>query len=96
VITGIHAKPVGTILTTTSVMEEFGGSPGTIRTLLERLANDGALINKGPDPDHHGKASVGLQALSNPPETFGRIAAPAGSSSRWLGALECALFGGVQ
>jgi hypothetical protein len=51
----IIEKPAGTWLTVSGVMREVGGSPATVRKVLDSLAGDGTLTHPIDDPKHSGK-----------------------------------------
>jgi predicted transcriptional regulator len=51
----IVAKPAGTWLTVADVMREAGGSPATVRKVLDELSTAGTLTNAFDDPKHSGK-----------------------------------------
>jgi len=53
--TAISAKPAGTWLTVSGVMREVGGSPATVRKVLDELASAGTLTDPIDDPKHSGK-----------------------------------------
>jgi hypothetical protein len=50
----ITAKPPGTWLTVTGVMREAGGSPATVRKVLDELAAAGTVTEPIDDPKHSG------------------------------------------
>lgn len=52
---GISAKPKGASLKVADVSEEIGGSPATVRKVLDQLTRDGVVVNKGPDPEYAGR-----------------------------------------
>ena len=62
---GIRAKNKGTKLTVAAVADELGGSPATVRKVLDQLTQDGVLANKGPDPDYgdRGRAPIIFQRV---------------------------------
>ncbi len=51
----IEAKPAGTWLTVNAVMREVGGSPATVRKVLDGLAAAGTVTDPIDDPKHSGK-----------------------------------------
>jgi len=51
----ISAKPPGTWLTVGGVMREVGGSPATVRKVLDGLAAAGTVTDPIDDPKHSGK-----------------------------------------
>ena len=51
----IASKPLGTWLTVTGVMREVGGSPATVRKVLDELAAAGTVTDPIDDPKHSGK-----------------------------------------
>ena len=51
----IAAKPAGTWLTVSGVMREVGGSPATVRKVLDGLAAAGTVTDPIDDPKHSGK-----------------------------------------
>jgi hypothetical protein len=51
----ITAKPPGTWLTVSALMREVGGSPATIRKVLDELATEGTVTDPIDDPKHSGK-----------------------------------------
>jgi hypothetical protein len=51
----IEAKSPGTWLTVSGVMREVGGSPATVRKVLDELAKAGTLTDPIDDPKHSGK-----------------------------------------
>jgi len=51
----ITAKPAGTWLTVAGVMHEVGGSPATVRKILDELSAAGTLTRPIDDPRHTGK-----------------------------------------
>jgi len=51
----ITAKPPGTWLTVNGVMAEAGGSPATVRKVLDELAAAGTVTDPIDDPKHSGK-----------------------------------------
>jgi hypothetical protein len=51
----ISAKPSGTWLTVSGVMHDVGGSPATVRKVLDELAAAGTLTDPIDDPKHSGK-----------------------------------------
>jgi predicted ArsR family transcriptional regulator len=51
----ISAKPAGTWLTVSALMREVGGSPATVRKVLDELASDGTVTDPIDDPKHSGK-----------------------------------------
>jgi hypothetical protein len=51
----IRAKPKGSALTVASIARELGGSPVTIRRLLDRLVEQQVVTNEGPDPNYKGR-----------------------------------------
>ena len=51
----ITSKPAGAWLTVAGVMREVGGSPATVRKVLDELAEDGTLTEPIDDPKHAGK-----------------------------------------
>jgi hypothetical protein len=51
----IAAKPAGTWLTVTGVMREVGGSPATVRKVLDGLAAAGTVTDPIDDPKHTGR-----------------------------------------
>jgi hypothetical protein len=54
-VSGIKAKNKGTKLTVAAVAEEIGGSPATVRKVLDQLTRDGVVTNNGPNPSHAGR-----------------------------------------
>jgi hypothetical protein len=50
----ITAKPSGTWLTVSGVMREAGGSPATVRKVLDELAAAGTVTDPIDDPKHSG------------------------------------------
>jgi hypothetical protein len=51
----ITSKPAGAWLTLAGVMREIGGSPATVRKVLDELAEAGTLTEPIDDPKHAGK-----------------------------------------
>jgi hypothetical protein len=51
----ITAKPAGTWLTVSGVMREVGGSPATVRKVLDELSAAGTVTDPIDDPKHSGK-----------------------------------------
>jgi hypothetical protein len=51
----VTAKPAGTWLTVAGVMNEVGGSPATVRKVLDELSAAGTLTRPIDDPRHSGK-----------------------------------------
>jgi hypothetical protein len=51
----VAAKPAGTWLTVSGVMREVGGSPATVRKVLDELSAAGTLTDPIDDPKHSGK-----------------------------------------
>ena len=51
----ITAKPAGTWLTVSGVMREVGGSPATVRKVLDELAAAGTVTDPIDDPKHSGR-----------------------------------------
>lgn len=51
----ITAKPAGTWLTVSGLMREVGGSPATVRKVLDELAATGSLTDPILDPKHSGR-----------------------------------------
>jgi hypothetical protein len=51
----ITSKPAGAWLTVAGVMREVGGSPATVRKVLDELAEAGTLTEPIDDPKHVGK-----------------------------------------
>ena len=51
----IASKPAGTWLTVGAVMREVGGSPATVRKVLDELAAAGTVTDPIDDPKHSGK-----------------------------------------
>ena len=51
----ITSKPPGTWLTVNGVMREAGGSPATVRKVLDELAAAGTVTDPIDDPKHSGK-----------------------------------------
>jgi hypothetical protein len=51
----ITAKTPGTWLTVNAVMREVGGSPATVRKVLDELAAEGTVTDPIDDPKHSGK-----------------------------------------
>jgi hypothetical protein len=51
----ITSKPAGAWLTVAGVMREVGGSPATVRKVLDELAEAGTLTEPIDDPKHAGK-----------------------------------------
>jgi hypothetical protein len=51
----ITAKPAGTWLTVGKIMHEVGGSPATVRKVLDELSAAGTLTHPIDDPKHTGK-----------------------------------------
>jgi hypothetical protein len=51
----ITSKPPGTWLTVNEVMREAGGSPATVRKVLDELAALGTVTDPIDDPKHSGK-----------------------------------------
>ena len=51
----VTAKSPGTWLTVSGVMREVGGSPATVRKVLDELAAAGTLTDPIDDPKHSGK-----------------------------------------
>ena len=51
----ISAKPAGTWLTVSALMREVGGSPATVRKVLDELAAEGTVTDPIDDPKHSGK-----------------------------------------
>jgi len=48
----VAAKPAGTWVTVAGVMREVGGSPATVRKVLDQLSADGTLTDAFDDPKH--------------------------------------------
>jgi hypothetical protein len=55
IIAVIEAKPAGTWLTVNAVMREAGGSPATVRKVLDELSAAGTVTDPIDDPKHSGK-----------------------------------------
>jgi hypothetical protein len=55
IVDTITTKAAGTWLTVSGVMREAGGSPATVRKVLDGLAAAGALTEPIDDPKHSGK-----------------------------------------
>src|SRR5262249_5887842 len=51
----VAAKPAGAWVTVAGVMREVGGSPATVRKVLDELSAAGTLTNAFDDPKHTGK-----------------------------------------
>ncbi len=51
----ITAKPAGTWLTVNGIMREVGGSPATVRKVLDELAAAGTVTDPIDDPKHSGR-----------------------------------------
>lgn len=51
----IVSKPAGTWLTVSGVMREVGGSPATVRKVLDELSASGTVTHPIDDPKHSGK-----------------------------------------
>jgi hypothetical protein len=51
----ITSKPTGTWLTVSGVMRDAGGSPATVRKVLDELAAAGIVTEPIDDPKHSGK-----------------------------------------
>lgn len=51
----VSSKPAGTWLTVSGVMQEVGGSPATVRKVLDELSATGTLTDPIDDPKHTGK-----------------------------------------
>jgi hypothetical protein len=51
----VSSKPAGTWLTVSGVMQEVGGSPATVRKVLDDLSASGTLTDPIDDPKHTGK-----------------------------------------
>jgi hypothetical protein len=51
----VTAKPAGAWVTVAAVMAEVGGSPATVRKVLDDLSAAGTLTNAFNDPKHTGK-----------------------------------------
>jgi hypothetical protein len=51
----ITAKPAGTWITVSDVMREVGGSPATVRKVLDELSAAGTLTDPIDDPKHSSK-----------------------------------------
>ena len=51
----IVSKPAGTWLTVSGVMQAVGGSPATVRKVLDELASSGLVTHPIDDPKHSGK-----------------------------------------
>jgi hypothetical protein len=51
----ITAKPAGAWLTVAGVMREVGGSPATVRKVLDDLSTAGTLTHSFADPKHNGR-----------------------------------------
>jgi hypothetical protein len=51
----ISSKAPGTWLTVAGVMREVGGSPATVRKVLDELAGNGTVTDPIDDPKHSGK-----------------------------------------
>jgi predicted ArsR family transcriptional regulator len=52
---GIAARPKGAKLTVAEISEEIGGSPATVRKVLDQLTKDGVVANEGPDLNYGGR-----------------------------------------
>ncbi len=51
----VTAKPAGTWLTVSGLMREVGGSPATVRKVLDELAAAGTITDPIDDPKHSGR-----------------------------------------
>ncbi|MGZ7087432.1 MAG: hypothetical protein ACXVIH_13965, partial [Ilumatobacteraceae bacterium] len=51
----VEAKPAGSWLTVSGIMREVGGSPATVRKVLDQLSAAGTLTHPIDDPKHSGK-----------------------------------------
>ncbi len=51
----VSAKPAGAWLTVSAIMREVGGSPATVRKVLDELAAAGTVTDPIDDPKHSGK-----------------------------------------
>lgn len=51
----VTAKPAGSWLTVSAIMREAGGSPATVRKVLDQLSAAGTLTDPIDDPKHSGK-----------------------------------------
>lgn len=51
----IEAKPAGSWLTVSAIMREVGGSPATVRKVLDELSAAGTVTHPIDDPKHSGK-----------------------------------------
>jgi len=51
----VEAKPAGAWLTVSAIMREVGGSPATVRKVLDELSATGTLTHPIDDPKHSGK-----------------------------------------
>ena len=51
----IEAKPAGSWLTVAALMREVGGSPATVRKVLDDLSASGLVTHPIDDPKHSGK-----------------------------------------
>jgi hypothetical protein len=51
----IESKPAGSWLTVSGIMREAGGSPQTVRKVLDQLSAAGTLTDPIDDPKHTGK-----------------------------------------
>jgi hypothetical protein len=51
----IESKPAGAWLTVSGLMREVGGSPATVRKVLDELSAAGTLTHPIDDPKHSGK-----------------------------------------
>ena len=54
-VDAINAKPAGAWVTVVGVMDEVGGSPATVRKVLDQLAADGSVTLPFDDPKHSGR-----------------------------------------
>jgi hypothetical protein len=54
-VEAVASKPAGTWLTVSGVMREVGGSPATVRKVLDELSAAGTLTDPIDDPKHAGK-----------------------------------------
>jgi hypothetical protein len=51
----VESKPAGSWLTVSAIMREVGGSPATVRKVLDELSAAGTLTDPIDDPKHLGK-----------------------------------------
>jgi hypothetical protein len=51
----VEAKPAGSWLTVGALMREVGGSPATVRKVLDELSAAGTVTHPIDDPKHSGK-----------------------------------------